>query len=132
MTVVTVTAAEAVLLRESVTVNVQVPAATDVTVTVVPLTLAVTMPEHPDAVYGPATPSVILSVCGFAVVASNVSDAADSDSGIGVGVAVGVGDALAVIFGTTYAGVQPVERVTAHIGSDNQSKSRSLRTIAAL
>jgi hypothetical protein len=81
----------AVLLWGSEMVSVHVPAAAEVTVTLVPETAAVTMPVHPDAVYGPATPSTIVTICGFAVVASNVRAEFDSTSGAGVGVGVGVG-----------------------------------------
>ena len=67
--------------------------------TLVPETTAVTVPAHPEAVYGPATPSVIVTICGFAVVASNVKAGFDTESGTGVGLAVGdglgVGDGLA-------------------------------------
>jgi hypothetical protein len=98
-----------VRLAESPIVNVQVPAPTAVTVTVVPDATAVTMPLQPEVVYGAAMPSVTITDCGFVVVASNVSAESESDNGagdgdglgdgVGIGLrdgdAVGLGDALA-------------------------------------
>ena len=72
-------------------VNVHVPPAMAVTVTLVPAIAVVTIPAHPDATYGPAVPSVIVMVCGFAPPAENDRFACESESATGVG--VGVGDA---------------------------------------
>lgn len=135
--------AVAVRFCGSVIVRVQVPAPTDVTVTVEPLTFVVTMPPQPDATYGPVTPSVIVRVCGLAVVASNVSVVDESESGTGVGDAVGdaVGEGLGEGAGDgvglggavgTVIGVVVTEPVQAANTSTRQAPSDGQRTVRSL
>jgi hypothetical protein len=96
--VVTVTEIVALLLPESATVTVQDPAASAVTLTLVPDTLAVATPLHPEAEYGPAVPSVIVTVCVALVAAPNDKVLDESESGISVGVGIGVGEASGLKF----------------------------------
>jgi len=75
-------------------VRVQDPAATAVTLTLVPDTLAVATPLHPEAEYGPGVPSVIVTVSVALVAAPNDKVVDESESGVGDGVSSGVGDGV--------------------------------------
>lgn len=125
---VTVTPAVAVRFWGSVIVSVQVPAPIEVTVTVEPLTLVVTTPAQPDATYGPAMASVTVRFCGLAVVASNVSVAAESE-GPGTGVDETVGPGVYVDNGGVGVGVlAPLQAAS----STRQATSGDQRTVRSL
>jgi hypothetical protein len=78
-------------LKISEIVNVQFPPASAVTLIVVPETLVLTIPVHPDAVYGTGSTSVTVNVCVELSTALKVKVDGETVNGARVGLGSGVG-----------------------------------------